>query len=89
MLMRCELARVNLSVEYSLQGALAQFSRSGIVQDLGRRLVADFAAKLNAAPRGEGAGPAVQRATQCRRFAVAMGPRPVAELDCPWSIQVI
>jgi carbon-monoxide dehydrogenase small subunit len=40
--------RVNLSVEYSLQGALAQFSRSGIAQDLGRRLVADFAANLNA-----------------------------------------
>jgi aerobic carbon-monoxide dehydrogenase small subunit len=40
--------RVLLSVEYSLQGALAQFSRSGIARDLGRRLVADFAANLNA-----------------------------------------
>jgi aerobic carbon-monoxide dehydrogenase small subunit len=39
---------VALSVEYSLQGALAQFSRSGIAQDLARRLVADFAANLNA-----------------------------------------
>jgi carbon-monoxide dehydrogenase small subunit len=45
--------RVNLSVEYSLQGALAQFSRSGIAQDLGRRLVADFAANLNARLAGK------------------------------------
>ena len=44
--------RVILSVEYSLQGALAQFSRSGIAQDLGRRLVADFAANLNACLTG-------------------------------------
>ncbi|HEY7665130.1 MAG TPA: 2Fe-2S iron-sulfur cluster-binding protein [Xanthobacteraceae bacterium] len=39
--------RVLLSVDYSLQGALAQFSRSGIARDLARRLVADFAANLN------------------------------------------
>jgi carbon-monoxide dehydrogenase small subunit len=45
--------RVILSVEYSLQGALAQFSRSGIAQDLGRRLVADFAANLNACLTGK------------------------------------
>ena len=45
--------RVLLSVEYSLQGALAQFSRSGIARDLGRRLVADFAANLNARLAGE------------------------------------
>jgi carbon-monoxide dehydrogenase small subunit len=45
--------RVLLSVEYLLQGALAQFSRSGIAQDLGRRLIADFAANLNASLTGE------------------------------------
>jgi aerobic carbon-monoxide dehydrogenase small subunit len=45
--------RVLLSVEYSLQGALAQFSRSGIAQDLARRLVADFAVNLNARLTGE------------------------------------
>jgi len=45
--------RVNLSVEYSLQGALAQFSRSGVAHDLGRRLVADFATNLNARLAGE------------------------------------
>jgi aerobic carbon-monoxide dehydrogenase small subunit len=40
--------RVFVTVEYSLQGALAQFSRSGLVLELGRRLVSDFAARLNA-----------------------------------------
>jgi carbon-monoxide dehydrogenase small subunit len=45
--------RVRLAVEYSLQGALAQFARSGIARDLGRRLVADFAANLNGRLAGE------------------------------------
>ncbi|HWP25285.1 MAG TPA: 2Fe-2S iron-sulfur cluster-binding protein [Xanthobacteraceae bacterium] len=40
--------RVAIVVQYSLQGALAQFSRSQLAQDLGRRLVAEFAANLNA-----------------------------------------
>ncbi|HEX4827506.1 MAG TPA: 2Fe-2S iron-sulfur cluster-binding protein [Xanthobacteraceae bacterium] len=39
--------RVSVTVEYSLQGPLAQFSRSGLVLELGRRLVSDFAANLN------------------------------------------
>ena len=43
-----DATRVFVVVEYSLQGALAQFSRSNIAQDLGRRLVGDFAARLNA-----------------------------------------
>jgi len=40
--------RVSVMVEYSLQGPLAQFSRSGLVLELGRRLVSDFAANLDA-----------------------------------------
>jgi aerobic carbon-monoxide dehydrogenase small subunit len=40
--------RVLLTVEYNLQGALAQFSRSSLAQELGRRLVGEFAANLNA-----------------------------------------
>jgi aerobic carbon-monoxide dehydrogenase small subunit len=47
--------RVSILVEYSLQGALAQFSRSSLAQDLGRRLVADFAANLNARLGGSAA----------------------------------
>jgi aerobic carbon-monoxide dehydrogenase small subunit len=38
---------VSLAVEYNLQGPLAQFSRSGLAQDLGRRLVSEFSANLN------------------------------------------
>jgi carbon-monoxide dehydrogenase small subunit len=47
--------RVSIIVEYSLQGALAQFSRSSLAQNLGRRLVADFAANLNARLTGTAA----------------------------------
>jgi carbon-monoxide dehydrogenase small subunit len=50
--------RVFVVVEYSLQGALAQFSRSSIAQDLGRRLVAEFAANLNARLGGRDSGAA-------------------------------
>ena len=40
---------VDIAVEYNLQGALAQFSRSSLADELGRRLVADFAVNLNCA----------------------------------------
>jgi carbon-monoxide dehydrogenase small subunit len=40
--------RVDLLVRYNLVGPLAQFSRSNLVRDLGRRLVAEFARNLNA-----------------------------------------
>jgi aerobic carbon-monoxide dehydrogenase small subunit len=49
--------RVSVTVEYSLQGALAQFSRSGLVMELGRRLVSDFAANLNARLAGAQTAP--------------------------------
>jgi aerobic carbon-monoxide dehydrogenase small subunit len=39
--------RVSLVIEYNVQGMLAQFSRPALVQDLGRRLVREFAANLN------------------------------------------
>ena len=40
--------RVSLTVEYNLQGPLAQFSRSSLAQELGRRLVGEFAGNLDA-----------------------------------------
>jgi carbon-monoxide dehydrogenase small subunit len=40
--------RVAVDVDYTLTGTLAQFSRSGIVQDIARRLTAAFAANLEA-----------------------------------------
>ncbi len=52
--------RVSLVVDYNLQGPLAQFSRSGLAQELARRLIAEFAANLDrslvgAAPAGPAA----------------------------------
>jgi carbon-monoxide dehydrogenase small subunit len=61
--------RVLLSVEYSLQGALAQFARSGIARDLGRRLVADFAGNLNARLTGEPPGEQSSAPLNIGRFA--------------------
>jgi aerobic carbon-monoxide dehydrogenase small subunit len=39
--------KVSANIDYSLQGSLAQFSRSGLAQEMGRILVAQFAANLN------------------------------------------
>ncbi|RAI44987.1 xanthine dehydrogenase family Fe-S subunit [Rhodoplanes roseus] len=50
-------SRVVLVVDYALQGTLAQVSRSGVAQEIGRRLVATFAANLDAALAGEAAPP--------------------------------
>jgi carbon-monoxide dehydrogenase small subunit len=47
--------RVSVLVEYSLQGMLAQFSRTSLVQELGKRLVAEFAGNLDRHLRGAGA----------------------------------
>jgi carbon-monoxide dehydrogenase small subunit len=44
--------RVDLEVGYALRGALAQFSRSGIVNDLADRLTAGFAKNVEARLRG-------------------------------------
>jgi carbon-monoxide dehydrogenase small subunit len=44
--------KVDIAVEYNLQGALAQFSRSSLADELGRRLVGDFAANLNSRMAG-------------------------------------
>ena len=40
--------RVAVRLDYSLQGPLAQFSRSGLVKDFAGRLIAEFARNLNA-----------------------------------------
>jgi aerobic carbon-monoxide dehydrogenase small subunit len=39
--------RVELSIGYSLHGLLAQIARDGLVRDLARRLIADFARNLD------------------------------------------
>ncbi|MET0537363.1 MAG: 2Fe-2S iron-sulfur cluster-binding protein [Xanthobacteraceae bacterium] len=48
-----EHTRVSLVVEYNIQGMLAQFSRPALVQDLGRRLVREFAANLDRRMAGQ------------------------------------
>jgi carbon-monoxide dehydrogenase small subunit len=45
---RVGTARVELQVGYTLKGALAQFSRPGLVRDLAARITAQFAANLEA-----------------------------------------
>ncbi|NBS59026.1 MAG: carbon monoxide dehydrogenase, partial [Betaproteobacteria bacterium] len=40
--------RVAVAIDYSLQGPLAQFSRGGLVKEFVKKMVADFAANLNA-----------------------------------------
>ena len=44
--------RVKLTIDYQLQGPLAQFARSGLVKDFARRLIAQFAANLAATLHG-------------------------------------
>ena len=56
-------SRVNVDIGYTLTGTLAQFSRSGLVQDVARRLTAAFARNLEAclSPGGDVATPPVGR----------------------------
>jgi carbon-monoxide dehydrogenase small subunit len=39
-------ARVEITLDHMLQGALAQFSRSGLVRDFVTRMIADFGRRL-------------------------------------------
>lgn len=43
-----QATRVDISVDYNLQGSLAQFSRSSLAQEFARQLVARFAANCSA-----------------------------------------
>ena len=51
-------ARVEMQVGYTLKGALAQFSRPGLVRDLAARITAQFAANLGASLAGKTPAPA-------------------------------
>ena len=53
---------VDIAVRALLAGPLAQFGRSGIVQDLVARLAAEFARRLERSLGGEGEGPASENA---------------------------
>lgn len=52
--------RVQVEMLYSLQGPLAQFSRSGLVKDFVRRMVADFGAQVASRMSGDESAPKPQ-----------------------------
>ena len=54
--------RVDLEVGFTLTGALAQFSRSGLVQDIAKRMTASFARNLQARLDHGGGGASAERA---------------------------
>jgi len=63
-----QATRVELTLDFQLQGLLAQFSRSGLVKDFVGRLVGDFAENLRASVAGKGAPP-----TSDKRRSVSIG----------------
>ncbi|VVE65230.1 carbon monoxide dehydrogenase [Pandoraea anapnoica] len=56
--------RVAVTLEYMLQGPLAQFSRSGLVKDFVRRMIADFGARITAQLGGNAAPEAATEQTK-------------------------
>ncbi len=61
--------RVTVTVQYDLQGPLAQFSRSNLARDFAARVVAEFAANLNRA-LGSGDAHAVESPRQLNALAL-------------------
>ncbi len=61
--------RVAVTVQYDLQGPLAQFSRSNLARDFAGRVVAEFAANLNRA-LGAGNTPAAEAPRQLNALAL-------------------
>jgi carbon-monoxide dehydrogenase small subunit len=59
--------RVAVTLEYMLQGPLAQFSRSGLVKDFVRRMIADFGARITA-QLGGSATPAATASASSAKF---------------------
>ncbi|BBU33272.1 carbon monoxide dehydrogenase (plasmid) [Burkholderia sp. THE68] len=59
--------RVAVTLEYMLQGPLAQFSRSGLVKDFVRRMIADFGARITA-QLGGSAAPEAGAAASSAKF---------------------
>jgi carbon-monoxide dehydrogenase small subunit len=64
-------SRVEVELVYSLQGPLAQFSRSGLVQDFVRRMIAEFGKNVNLRlekPLAEGEEPVVAEFNPVKMF---------------------
>jgi carbon-monoxide dehydrogenase small subunit len=62
-----DATRVHIDMRYGLQGPLAQFSRSGLVRDFVRRMIAEFGRNVTARLQG----PADAAATSPARAAPA------------------
>jgi carbon-monoxide dehydrogenase small subunit len=60
--------RVQVDMLYALQGPLAQFSRSGLVKDFVRRMVADFGTQVTRRLGGADAGAVEARALSLPRM---------------------
>jgi hypothetical protein len=67
--------RVDIRVDYSIAGSLAQFSRGGLVQELAEKLTAQFSDNLRNQLEQARAEPAA------RATAHSAAPAPVATLD--------
>ena len=53
-----EATTVDVVTDFSITGRLARFGRSGMIEDISKRLLRDFASCLQATLAGEGAAPA-------------------------------
>ncbi|MSQ71113.1 MAG: 2Fe-2S iron-sulfur cluster binding domain-containing protein [Betaproteobacteria bacterium] len=68
--------RVDIALDYALTGPLAQFSRSGLVQDFARKLIADFGQNVSArigqpvSTHGAGAEPVAELAAGSMLWSV-------------------
>ena len=66
-----DATRVHVDLLYSLQGPLAQFSRSGLVRDFVRRMIADFGSNVTRRMQGaagDGAQPPAAAFSPLRMF---------------------
>ena len=65
-------ARVALDVGYTLKGPLAQFGRPGLVREVAGRLIAEFAANLEARLSGSEAPPAEARGLDPLKLLISL-----------------
>lgn len=68
--------RVEIRVEYSIAGALAQFSRGGLIRDLAERMTAQFSDNLRSTLEAESVQPAAADATPAEAAPPSAGPMP-------------
>ena len=71
--------RIDLTVDFTLTGVLAQFSRGAIVQEIANRLTAEFARNLEA--KLAATAPAAQSAAVVDEVAKPAAPPPPADLN--------